>query len=244
MTEIIKTNAIVLKKFDYQNTSKIATFYTYNYGKISAIIKGARLTKSQIGSVVDVLNEVQLVVYKKNTRSVQIVSQVELLQYFKNIKSDLEKLKYSSAVIELLNSLILENEINFKLYKGTIRILELMNSSTDKAEFLFIKYFLFFLKELGYQLSFDNCAVCGKKFKKGKKAFNYETGFICEICMKNSLYSVEFDEELFELIKDLTYKANKMPYNQNQLNEILYFLEKYLIYHNPEFTGIKSLRVF
>ncbi len=244
MTEIIKTNAIVLKKLDYQNTSKIATFYTYNYGKISAIIKGARSAKSQIGPVVDVLNEVQLVVYKKNTRSVQIVSQVELLRYFKNIKSDLKKLKYSSAVIELLNSLILESEINFKLYKGTIRILELMDSSTGKAEFLFVKYFLFFLKELGYQLSFDNCAVCGKKFKKGKKAFNYEIGFICEICMKNSLYSIEFDEELFELIKDLTYKASKTPYNQNQLNKILYFLEKYLIYHNPEFAGIKSLRVF
>jgi len=114
MSEIIKTDAIVLRKINFGDTSRIAQFYSYDYGKISAIIKGARTPKSKIGRMVDTLNLVQLIFYKKETRDLQLVKDVDLIKHYSHIKDDYERMKYASAVIELLSNLTLENEHNKK----------------------------------------------------------------------------------------------------------------------------------
>ena len=40
MKHIKKTDAIVIRKVPFSNTSQIITFFTRDYGKISAIAKG------------------------------------------------------------------------------------------------------------------------------------------------------------------------------------------------------------
>lgn len=144
MSEIIKTEAVVLSKMDYRETSKIATFYTKDYGKISAVVKGARAVKSPIGMKVDVFNHLQVIIYKKSGRDLQLVTQAELISHYPDIKSDLEKLKYALAVLELIQAFTVEEEVNPKLFKGTIRILELFNSSNELPGTLLIKFILFF----------------------------------------------------------------------------------------------------
>ena len=47
MSEILKTEAVVLSKMNYSDTSIIASLFTEESGKISAIIKGARTAKSR-----------------------------------------------------------------------------------------------------------------------------------------------------------------------------------------------------
>ena len=42
MSEIIKTEAIVLNKINYGDTSMIASFFTKDYGRLSGILKGGR----------------------------------------------------------------------------------------------------------------------------------------------------------------------------------------------------------
>ena len=68
MSEIIKTEAIVLNKINYGDTSMIASLYTKDHGKISAILKGGRSSKSKIGAVVNPANYLEIVIYKKDTR--------------------------------------------------------------------------------------------------------------------------------------------------------------------------------
>ena len=40
MSEIIKTEAVILSKMNYGDTSNILSVYTKDYGKLSVIIKG------------------------------------------------------------------------------------------------------------------------------------------------------------------------------------------------------------
>jgi DNA repair protein RecO (recombination protein O) len=60
MSEIVKTEAVVLNKIDYRDTSVIASLYTEDFGKISAIIKGGRSSKSKTGRIVDPLNHLRI----------------------------------------------------------------------------------------------------------------------------------------------------------------------------------------
>ena len=50
---IPRTEAIVLKSFDYRETSKIVTFYTKDRGKITGVMKGVRKDPRKFGSSVD-----------------------------------------------------------------------------------------------------------------------------------------------------------------------------------------------
>jgi len=245
MSEIVKTKAVVIKKLDYGDTSKIATFFTEDFGKISAIIKGARSPKSKMGSVVDILNTVQIVYYKKEGREIQLISQADLINHYSKIKEDLEKLKYASAVAELLLSLTLEDEAHPKLFKGAVKILDLMNENGNLPEYYFIKFLLFFLKETGYEIQLEKCSICGKETEAGQAySFSYNSGIVCGDCAGGQLISYEFSPELFNLLLCLNRRNNECKYSKNDINKLIYFFEKYISYHIPEFKGLKSLHVY
>ncbi|MEG8947449.1 DNA repair protein RecO [Rosettibacter firmus] len=244
MSEIIKTRAIVLRKLDYGDTSKIAQFYTEDFGKISAIIKGGRTPKSKIGLIVDTFNLLQIIIYRKETRDVQIISDAELLQYYSNIKEDFERLKYASAVIELLLNLTIENDHNQRLFNGTERILELLNTPDKNPKFYFAKYFLFFIKEIGYEFPVNRCSLCKKELINGMQVYyNYDNGILCSECSKDRLIHFEFTKELFKLLKCLNTKINNIQYTEDDLNKIIQLLEKFIKYHIQEFKGLKSLEL-
>jgi DNA repair protein RecO (recombination protein O) len=244
MSEIIKTDAIVLRKINFGDTSRIAHFYTHDFGKISAIIKGARTPKSKIGMAIDTINLVQLILYKKETREIQLVKDADLIMHFPHIKDDFEKMKYATAIIELLANLTLENEHNKRLFDGTVRILDLLDTSKNEALFLFAKYFFFFLKEIGYEFPIKNCSICGRELEKSDSAcYNYEAGVMCKECSKDRLANFNFSEELFNTILCLNSKENNYVYKIEDLNFIIRMLEKYLMYNVHEFKGLKSLRI-
>ena len=244
MSEIIKTQAIVLRKINYGDTSKIAQFYTSDFGKISAIIKGARSPKSKIGMMIDTMNLLQLVLYKKENREVQVVSDADLIKHYSCIREDYEKYKYASAVIELLTNLTLENEHNKKLFDGTSKILSLINDDGSDPKFLFAKYFLFFLKEIGYEFQTTLCNVCGKEMKNETQAFyNYESGLMCPDCTADRLTNFNLTEELFNILLCLNSRNKIVHYTQNSLDFIIKMMEKFLMYNVHEFKGIKSIKI-
>ncbi len=245
MSQLHKTNAIVLSKINFGDTSKIVTLYTEDFGKETCIIKGGRTSKSKIGAIVDVMNHIQVVFYKKDSREVQLISQADLISHFPQIKQNLELLKYSSGVLELLNSLTVSNEENKRLYKGTVKILDLINDPISDPQLLFVKYLMFFTDELGYSLKELDCKLCNKDLREEAVVyFNQEKGFMCMNCGKHELINYEFSKELFNLLICLSSKQNECSYNSESLARLITFFEKFLKYHIPEFRGIKSIYTF
>ena len=244
MAEIIKNEAIILRKSKYSDSSLILQLYTKSNGKISAIVKGARSSKSKIGSKIDLMNYVEVIFYNKEEKDLQLVTQVNLLNHFPHVKEDLEKIKYASAVCELVLRLVPEHEPNDKLFRGTIKILQLMNSPAQSSMLLFAQYLLFFTKEIGFEISFKNCSNCGNPIEENVgNAFGYSTGIICSECNEDKMLTFQFSEELFNLFVCLSTKNKISSINKKHIENIIFILEKYLVYHSPDFKGIKSLQI-
>ena len=72
---ITKSEAIVLKSMDFRDSSKIVTFYTRSFGKLKGIAKGARQMKSKFGAALEPITRVSLVLYKKEHRDLQLISE-------------------------------------------------------------------------------------------------------------------------------------------------------------------------
>ncbi len=245
MSEIIKTNAIILKRIDFSDSSRIASLYTERLGKLSCIIKGARSPKSKSGKIADVLNLISVVIYNKEGREVQIISEIDLINHFLKIKEDLEASSYAFSIAELIDQLIPEHEPNHKIFIATEKILSLINNSVEQAQLYFTKYFIFLIKEIGYELNFEKCSSCNKELQEQiKVGFNYELGTFCSDCLNDHLINFEFDKELFNFILCLSKRVEITEYKKSDLDKIIMFLERYLNYHVEQFKGLKSIKLF
>ncbi len=89
---IVKSEAFVLKNFRYSETSKIVILFTKNFGKINAIVKGARNFKSRLCGTLETMNYIEAVIYFKENRDLQIISAAEYKKSFPNILGNIDKL--------------------------------------------------------------------------------------------------------------------------------------------------------
>jgi DNA repair protein RecO (recombination protein O) len=246
MSEILKTEAVVLSKLNYGDTSLIVSLFTKELGKISAILKGARSPKSRIGMKIDPLNYIEVVFYNKSTRDLQIISSADIIQYYPGIKEELDKLKYAHSVIELVKKLTPEHEQNIRLFSGVVKILSLLESSEEPPNLIFARFFLFFLAEIGYEVQLDKCVSCGKTDLDGQQlSYNFSSGLLCDNCRVDNLESFSINLELFNYLKGL--KSNKKLLKNSNIQVIdraILFMEKYLMYHLSDFKGIQSLQLF
>jgi DNA repair protein RecO (recombination protein O) len=216
MSKIIKTEAVVLSKLNYGDSSSIVTLFTKEFGKLSAMLKGGRNPKSKLSLIVDPINYLEVIFYNNPSRDLQILSSADIKAHFHKIKEDLDKLKYAHSVIELVKNLSVEHEVNKKLFLGIIRILDLINEGKENPAISFGRFFLFFLKELGYEFQPDS----------------------------NSHENITLNPELFHYFNCL--KKNESPGNITPaiINGAVTFLENYLRHHVSDFKGLQSLNMF
>jgi len=244
MSEIVKTEVIVLSKMNYGDSSSIASLFTENLGKISVIVKGARSPKSKYGKIVDPLNYLAVVLYKKESREIQLLSQADIVEHYPNIKNDLSKLGYAYGVVELVKNLLADHEVNKKIFKGMVKILSRLNSGEEKSEITFGRFFMFLLKETGYEIQIDSCALCGKQKFDGDVFYNFEKGLICGECKKTVVDNYDINLELFRYLNCLKTNESAETFSNLILRKAIVFMENHLKYHVPDFKGISSLKLF
>lgn len=244
MSEILKTEAVVLSKMNYGDSSSIVSMFTEDYGKISLIVKGARSPKSKYGKIVDPLNYISIVFYKKESREIQLLSQADLIEYYHKIKSDIEKIKYSLAVIELVKYMLADSEINKKIFRGTVRILSRMDAGEENPEISFGRFFYFMLKEAGYEIQLNSCAICGKTEFKGNLYYNFDKGLICGECKRTVVEIYDINSELLTYLKCLKYNESVDSFSNSVRHKAITFMERHLKYHLSDFKGLSSINLF
>ena len=244
MSEIVKTECIVLSVIDYGDSSRIAHILTGDHGKLSVIVKGAKQKASKIGKIVFPLNIINAVFYLKENRDIQLLTEADLVNYYPQIHEDYEKLKYSLAVMEIINSSFQEHEPNQRLYNGLKRIIERIAMEQDaEPMFSFLRFFIFFLEEMGYEINFDFCNNCHESFTETPAGFSSETGLLCRNCIITIPPFYQIDRELFLMLDCL--KSGKTIISGHELfaQKIFTMLLKYAQFHIPGFKQINSLKM-
>lgn len=242
MSEIIKTEAIVLSKINYSESSLIVSLFTKSNGLTSAIIKGGRRPKSKLASVVDVLNHLQIILYKKEARDIQIISSADLISHYPKIKSKIELSGYAFAICELIKNLLVENESNELVFNGLVRILSLIDNEIEPPEVLFGRFLIFFVKEIGYEINLETCELCTAELNPDMKSIYYSTaGFICSKCGEGKNLN---NSELFNYLYCLKNKKNVNSFSERIYKTGIQFLISYLKSHIDSFKGLNSLTMF
>jgi DNA repair protein RecO len=145
---IIETEAIVIKNFRYNESSKIVILYGEHTGKFSALVKGVRSIKSRSVGIFENLNLIKLVFRKNYTRDLQLISRAESLATFDGIKSDLDRLNYAYRMIELVNKTTGEFDADNNIYILLKTSLLALDNSTNKDYIIIYLNFLLSLTHL------------------------------------------------------------------------------------------------
>ncbi len=188
---ITKTDAVVLKSMNYRDSSKIVTFYTRRFGKVKCIAKGARQLKSKFGAGLEPITRVSLVLYKKEHRDLQLVSQCDAVKTYKSIHSELERLAVALAVLELVNHLAHDEEGNDALYNLLIEILDEIERATKNCLNLFFAFEIRCASLFGFSPDLEHCLSCRRSLDDigvdGSAIFQLSKGsVVCGRCSGKS----------------------------------------------------------
>ncbi len=186
---IVKTEAVVLRATKFRESSKILVFYTREHGKMSVIAKGCRGPRSKFGSSLEPMSHVQAVVYRKEGRDLQLLSQCDLLESFFRISEEMERLYAAMTIVALLDKVAHPEEKNEPLFDATVGALRAINNATQNAANVLYKYEMDLLGHLGYTLKFHECVACGASLAKAAPAgLKLEKGgVLCESCSRGQL---------------------------------------------------------
>ncbi len=163
---LIKTDALLLKKIKFKNSSYIIQFYTREAGKVSVIGKGAQQMKSQFRGYLEPLNHLSIIYYHKASRDIQTLAKTDLVYNFiKNI-DDIVANYYCQAILESLTKMVHHNEENQRLFDFTLKSLHYIDNNPNQPIIGLILFLLWGIKTLGYRIEFDHCHYCDRPLEE------------------------------------------------------------------------------
>ncbi len=159
---VYKTEAIVLRQRKLGEADKIVTLFSPNKGKLDAVAKGVRRTKSRLGGHLEPLT---LGAYMlAEGRELDIVTQAETLDGFAALREDLERLSRGIYCAELVDRLLPERSEAWPVFRLLREALDNL-ARTDQLD-LAVRFFeARLMDELGYRPRLDACAVCDRRLE-------------------------------------------------------------------------------
>lgn len=221
---IEEVEGFIINEQNYGETSKIINVFTKKYGIISLMTKGAKKIKSPFFNKVNKFTfGVFNLQYKKNKISTLI--SIDVIDYFKNIKRDIEKITYASIISELVNQ-ICKTDVNEKIYDIYKTTMMKINEGFTGLGMTDI-FKLRMLPFLGVELNLDSCSVCGSK-KDIITLSCSSGGYICKNCYNNEKI---ISESAIKLIRAFNYldisNISKFDVSDTILLEIAQFIDEY-----------------
>ncbi len=239
MENLIITKAIVLRATLFQDSDKILTLFSLDFGKISAKLKGCTKQNAKLKFAGQPFCFAEFSLIKRGDNFV--VATASEIESFFNLSQNFDTLSLAMAVLEIVDKIMPENEQSPQLFLKVLKTLSLLNNGVN-PKLCLSKFLLDVFAYSGYALSFDKCKTCGTALNHNY-FLNVETGaFVCDLCKTAECMKVEFPTfSLMRMLNDTDLnKLETLKAHNHTIDQILVLL-------NANFTGkfghiLKSLK--
>jgi DNA repair protein RecO (recombination protein O) len=205
-----RTAAIVLKRRNIGEADRQVTILTPHFGKFDAVAKGVRKPASKKTGHVELFTKTDMLIAKG--RSLDVISQAEMIEPFLKIREDLERGAYANYAAELLDRFTFESEAT-----GTAILFALLDSCfkrlcSDSDPRRVIRYFeLHLLDELGFRPELEECVVTHEDVQAIDQFFSYEDGGV--VSPEGAIHTTGLAQLSMTTLKLLRH-MQRSPYEQ------------------------------
>jgi DNA repair protein RecO (recombination protein O) len=155
--KLYRDNGVVLRTIKLGEADRIVTLVTEGRGKVRAVAKGVRKTKSRFGGRLEPMTHVALQLYEG--RELDTITQVETVDTFRAIRDDLDRVTRAQGLLEVVDQVAQERQANAPLYRMLVGALRALAAAD--APLLVPAFFWKLLALEGFQPLLDQCVACG-----------------------------------------------------------------------------------
>lgn len=196
-----KTAAIVLRGRTYGEADRILTLFSSERGKIDAIAKGSRRTKSHLAGRLELGNEVTLTMHRGRNLDVVVSAEIEQAHWQRLVSP--ERYAAANLVVELVDAFCEPDLAMPDVYRLLTGVLRAIGTSDDPLGVV-PRFSLLLLGALGLAPPVDSCIVCGAELQgKGAWLDREQGGFAGAECHAAWRDLIELDARDMENIRAL-----------------------------------------
>ncbi len=222
----IETEAIVLRSVKYSESDSILTLFTRKLGKVTAVAKGARRSKSTLMPCSQVFAHGTYLLYKSS--SMYRVNQCDLNENFFGISRDIDLLSHAAYIANLTRNSIVENQTNGRLLDILLKTLYCYGYRDYDVEYITRIFELKYLEYLGYRPQISGCVNCQSQDAKTYRISIRLGGILCADCLGFDPRAERVDRTTIELMKyiiegsfEKCVKARVSPIILKELKKVL-----------------------
>ncbi len=241
---IINTQGIVLKSVTYKENDLILTIFSRKLGKISAIARGAKKSKSSL------LSSSQIFAYSnftlKREGNMYRVTQSEIIKSFYNLSYNFDAFSYATYILKLIDNFMIDNQPNNRLFVLLAQSLYLFSEENIDMQYVTLCFELKFLDYIGFRPIVNTCVSCYNSDFKNPVFNIYEGGILCEKCSSNFEHNLRLNITTVKLmdyiLKHDLLSCSKAKVSKYLINELSKILKIYINEYLGK-TNEKSLNV-
>ncbi len=186
-----RTEAIVLRSFRLGEADRVLHLYTLDRGRVGAVAKGIRKTRSRFGARLEPLSHVEVLLHQ-GSGELQTVTGVELLRSHHATRDDRYRLAVGLVGAEAMLRLFTEQERNPRAFDALSRFLDLVDELPERPvrpalDPLALSFQLKLLWLSGYLPHLTSCAECGASDRPLVGYSPRAGGAVCRECAHGEL---------------------------------------------------------
>jgi DNA repair protein RecO (recombination protein O) len=206
---IYREQGVVLRTYRLGEADKIVSIVTEGRGKVRAVAKGVRKTKSRFGGRLEPMTHVLLQLYEG--RELDTITQAETIDTFRAVREDLHRVARAGALLEAVDQMAQEGEPNPHLYRMLVGALRQL--AKEDSPLIVAGFYWKLLSQEGFHPVLDACAGCGAEGDEiALVAFDLEQGgALCRSCRRGSAMSPGALEVMREILGGQLGRALARP---------------------------------
>lgn len=215
-----QTTAIVLKTIEFSETSLIVTLLTRDFGRVSALAKGARRPKSSFEGSLDLLAVCRVVLIRKSTDALDLLTEAKLHRRFRGAERSLDRLYAGYYVAEMLRLLTDHHDPHPDLYDLAIDALSQIDGTGNVALTL-LGFDIQALRLLGHAPTTKQCCGCGGEIPHDLRiAFApIGGGVACRSCRSKQHQIISVHRESIQQLERMQTPNSNLP---NEISPTIY----------------------
>ena len=203
MTTQYKTRAFVFKKNDRNESDRMFSVFTDEFGKLDIFAKAIRKINSKLRKDFDIFyfSDIEFV----QGKNVKTLIDAARIKKFSEINLSTQKLKVANQIANLLCDFIKGQERDDRVFNLLEECFDKLDNGAIQIknyQLVFQYFFWNFMSLQGYKIEVDRCATCKSKLDPYNIYFSCKLGgVICKNCISSDKYAKKINSDITKILR-------------------------------------------